>query len=307
MIGSYPKIHALGHPYIANLFNDDVLCEEKIDGSQFSFGIINGELHCRSKGQQLNVDAPDKMFAAGVETAKLLANELRPDWTYRGEYLQKPKHNALAYDRIPRKHVVIYDIQIGPETYLSPVEKATECDRLELECVPVFHNGTVDSIEAFRELLDRTSMLGGQKIEGIVFKNYHRFGPDGKALMGKYVSDAFKEVHRKEWKKDNPRQADVLTRVGQQYQSKARWNKAIQHMRERGELESTPRDIGKLIKEIQSDVDGECRPEIAEQLLIWAMPHVQRMAIHGFAEWYKQQLAESQFADSRLSDAEVKL
>jgi len=52
---SYPKVWNLGHPNIAMLFEEDVTVEEKIDGSQFSFGIFHGELKCRSRGQQLMV------------------------------------------------------------------------------------------------------------------------------------------------------------------------------------------------------------------------------------------------------------
>ena len=37
---SYPKIYNLGHKYLEELFLDDVLIEEKIDGSQISFGVI---------------------------------------------------------------------------------------------------------------------------------------------------------------------------------------------------------------------------------------------------------------------------
>ena len=37
-----------------------------------------------------------------------------------------------------------------------------------------------------RELLQTTSVLGGQKIEGVVVKSYLRF--DKKALMAKFVS-----------------------------------------------------------------------------------------------------------------------
>ncbi len=37
-------------------------------------------------------------------------------------------------------------------------------------------------------LLEKESILGG-KVEGIVVKNYARFGKDKKVLMGKYVSE----------------------------------------------------------------------------------------------------------------------
>ena len=101
---SYPSPKAVGHGMIRHLFLDDVTVEEKIDGSQFSMGVFgpDRELRCRSKGAQLNLYAPEKMFIQAIETAKRLAPLLTEGYTYRCEYLQKPKHNALAYDRIPK-------------------------------------------------------------------------------------------------------------------------------------------------------------------------------------------------------------
>jgi hypothetical protein len=70
---SYPKIYNMGHPQIRELFDSIVTIEEKIDGSQFSFGIFDGELKCRSKGKEIVIDAPEKMFNQAVETIKELA------------------------------------------------------------------------------------------------------------------------------------------------------------------------------------------------------------------------------------------
>lgn len=294
MISSYPKIYNLGHKAIRELFCDPVVCEEKVDGSQVSMGIINGQLCVRSKSVQLDVHNPDGMFKLAVEAAARLP--LREDWVYRGEYLAKPKHNTLAYTRVPAHNIIIYDIQNGPESYLTRTEKEAEASRLGLEIVPVFYVGKIDSFEAFQSLLEHTSILGGQRVEGVVIKNYHRFGVDGKALMGKHVSEAFKEIHRYEWKDKNPGQNDILTKLAFAYKTPARWAKAIQHLAERGELENSPTDIGKLIKEIQGDTMAECGDEIREALFQWAAPALRRAIVGGFPEWYKQQLVSKQFS-----------
>ena len=49
-ISAYPKIFAIGTDYICDIFKDVVEITEKIDGSQFVFGKVSGELHIRSKG-----------------------------------------------------------------------------------------------------------------------------------------------------------------------------------------------------------------------------------------------------------------
>lgn len=40
---SYPSIFAIGHRALAELLLDPVIVEEKVDGSQFSFGLFDHE------------------------------------------------------------------------------------------------------------------------------------------------------------------------------------------------------------------------------------------------------------------------
>ncbi len=98
---SYPKVYAIGHGAIAELFDGDVLVEEKIDGSQFSFGrSVDGELLMRSRGATIVPGSSDsKMFAAAIATVQSLSPNLIHGWTYRCEYLAKPKHNVLRSHR----------------------------------------------------------------------------------------------------------------------------------------------------------------------------------------------------------------
>lgn len=296
---SYPSIYALGHRYVADLLKDPVLVEEKIDGSQFSFGVFEGDegrfVRCRSKGAELNVIAPDNMFKKAVELVLSIQDQLHVGWTYRGEYLQKPKHNALAYDRVPKGHVILFDINTGHEEYLDVVQKAKEAERIGLEVVPVMAAGMIESAESFRTLLDNMSCLGGQKVEGVVIKNYARFGQDKKVLLGKFVSEAFKEVHAREWKAANPTMGDVISQLISSLKTDARWHKAVHHLRERGELEESPRDIGHLIKEVKEDIKKEEEDFIKQKLFEYAWPHLQRGVVGGLPEWYKEQLLKLQF------------
>lgn len=299
---SYPSIYNLGHKAIADLLKAPVIVEEKIDGSQFSFGRFDSEeftssIQCRSKGAVLHIDAPEKMFARAIESVRERIELLHPGWTYRGEYLQKPKHNALAYDRTPVGHIIIFDINTDEETYLGPSDKAREAERIGLECVPVLFQGMIEDIQTFRMLLDTVSVLGGQKIEGVVVKplSYDLFGRDHKCLMGKFVSEAFKETHAASWKAANPNNGDILMTLGSAYTTQARWMKAMQHLREAGQLEDSPRDIGKLIKEVPQDILKECEDEIKAKLFGWAWPQIARMSTRGLPEWYKGELLKLQF------------
>ena len=300
MINSYPSIYNVGHAAIADLLKGPVVVEEKVDGSQFSFTKNEaGELSCRSKGVQINMAAPERMFKAAVQTVNDLGPLLRSGYTYRGEYLASPHHNALTYNRVPKRHIIIFDVNTGLEQYTPPSVRKLLADELGLECVNVLFRGMIYDINDFRALLEAESVLGGQKIEGVVIKpdGYNIFGRDKKVLMGKFVSEAFREVHNKTWDAEHKTKgpADILQLLTAKYGTAARWNKAIVHLQERGLLESSPKDIGVILKEIPDDVLKECAEEIQNDLMAWAWPSLRRMITHGFPEFYKEMLLKKQF------------
>lgn len=298
-LNSYPSIFNVGHAAVKDLFKDPVYVQEKIDGSQFSFGVdLNGVLYARSKGASLNLEAPEKMFSEAVATVKELQPLLHPGWTYRGEYLKKPNHNTLIYMRVPNKHVILFDINTGLEEYLGYSDVVVEATRLGLETVPLLHEGVIEDLNEFRKFLETVSVLGGNKVEGVVIKpvGYNVFGKDKKALMAKFVSEAFKEAHQGAWKEANPGQSDILIKLSIDYKTVARWQKAVQHLKETGELTDSPQDIGKLINEVGRDTDKECQEEIKHLLYKWAWPKLSRAIIAGLPEWYKEELLKKQFA-----------
>lgn len=290
---SYPKIYAIGHSAVAELFDGDVLVEEKVDGSQFSFSKTADGLIFRSRGAVVYPESAG-MFASGVNAIQGIADRLHEGWVYRGEYLSKPKHNTLCYGRIPRHYTILFDINTGDEVYLSRADKEAEAERIGMEIVPVMYQGRVTSPEEIYDFLKRESVLGG-KVEGVVAKNYARFGMDKKVLMGKYVSEEFKETHGKEWKASNPTMTDVIDRIVATLRHETRWQKSVYRLRDEGKLEGSPRDIGLLIKEIQQDVKAEEKDFIVSKLVEFAMPRIMRASTAGMPEWYKKQLLESAF------------
>ena len=299
---SYPKIYNLGHGAIKEIFLDEVQVEEKIDGSQFSFGVYDGVLKCRSKGvefEDVNGYFPE-LFDFAVATAKALKDKLNEGWTYRCEYLKlnkfgKAKHNCLEYDRVPQKNLIVFDIDTGLESYIDYDTKVKECQRIGLECVPLLYKGGIDNQDKFKELLNNKSILGDVDIEGIVIKNYKRFGTDKKVLMAKFVNEHFKEVHKREWKTENSK--DILTIIGESLKTEARWEKAIQHLYDNGQIENTPKDIGALLKEINIDILSEETEWIKEKLFEWGKKKILKIAVSGFPQWYKEKLVEKQFND----------
>lgn len=295
---SYPSSYQVGHRNVADLFLSPVLIEEKIDGSQFSFGIFNMPesevpvLRIRSKGTEMDVLSPERMFTHAAKTVIELAAHLTPGYTYRAEYLAKPKHNVLAYSRTPNKNLILFDVVTGPNQYMTYAEKAKEAERLGLEVVPKLFEGLISSAGQFKALLDRPSILGGDRtIEGVVIKNYFLIGPDGTVLVGKYVSDQFKEKmsgagHRTISNNTQSITDDIATL----YRTEARWQKATQHLRDAGQLEGSPKDIGPILKEIGADIEKDSKADIQEALWNWAWPMIRKQVTLGCPEWYKAQV-----------------
>ena len=316
---SYPSSFNLGHRAVRTLLDYPHVVEEKVDGSQFSFGMFRAddgdlgpdyETRVRSKGAIMVTEAPEKMFNKAVETAKRICSPeaiaagvgAHPGWTYRCEYLAKPKHNTLAYDRHPVGHLIGFDVSTGDQEWLDPLEKLREFQRIGLECVPMLARGGGDtsaiSMAQLRDILDTTrSVLGGQLIEGVVIKPFRCevYGPDHKTLIGKFVSERFKEAHREAWKVTSPQAGDVLDQLTARYKVTGRWMKAVQHLRDAGALEDSPRDIPKLLAEVQKDLGQEEKEEIQRLLWKWAWPHISRNVTRGLPEWYKEELLRLQF------------
>lgn len=303
VIEAYPKIYNLGHRAIRDLSKVPVILEEKVDGSQFSFTKVDGELQFRSKGRAFVEGAEDKMFNLGVQAVRERFDMLQEGWVYRGEYLNKPKHNTLEYKVIPAGYVAIFDIQYPDGEFLTPFDKKVEAQRLDFSHVPYIVGGVVEDEKVLLEFLERESFLGGPTVEGVVLKpiDYDLYGIDGRVLMGKFVSEKFKEQNGKQWKQSNPTGRDILALLGETYRHENRWKKAVQHLRDEGRLEGSPKDIGPLIAEAKRDLLSEEVDEIKERLFKWASPHILRKSTAGLAEWYKEELLKEQFGGNDAS------
>lgn len=299
MIGSYGKIYVLGHRALENLFVGPVVVQEKVDGSQLSFGWLEGRLQMRSKGAVIDLDGPPKMFKAGVRIVQGMSDTLAHSFdncVFRGEYLATPKHNHLKYDRVPTGHIVLFDIDNWAPTELTQAAKF-----LGLDSVPSLFEGEIkdNAVEQIHEWLKTPSFLGGPTVEGVVIKNYNQLDPFGGGnpgpLMGKFVSEVFKETAGAEWKLLNPSGKDVVDTLIERLRTEARWRKAVIHLREQERLTEDVKDIGALIVEVQRDVLEEEGDRIRDALFSVNKRRIANGVVRGLPEWYKDYLLAKQF------------
>jgi hypothetical protein len=302
-IWSYPKIYNVGHLEVARIFDYPVVVQEKVDGSQFSFMVEERDdgwhHYFRSKGAEIDYGNPQALFRPAVEWVLEHESEVQHGVVYRGEAMCKPKHNTLVYGRAPEAGFILFDIERGEQDFLDWRDARAEALRLGVEFVPTieYPAGTFTSDHA-AQWLDRESVLGKSKVEGFVIKAYGQYDRFNKTQMAKHVSEAFKEVHQGDWKKRNPDRKDIVAQIVNDFGGPARWQKAVQHLRDSGELVNAPQDIGPLIKELATDLKAEQEEAIKATLFKFFWPTIQRGISKGFPEWYKASLLERQFDDS---------
>lgn len=291
-IESYGKVWGFDDPVIRDMFKsaDMVEIEEKVDGSQFSAQVRDGVLLMRSRGAE--VYHGNKQFGKAIETLEglLARNLLVEGWVYRFEYLSQPKHNTLCYNRVPKGYLVLLEVE-ADGGFLRTDHLRTLAETLGVESAPLLYHGRMPPRDEMDHLMDQESFLGGPKMEGVVIKARDlRHLQDGKVLKAKVVSADFKERHVKAWKETNPTPTDIVQRIGTELNTDARFEKAVQHLRDAGELEMQPRDIGKLMKELQSDLAEEQAESVKQELFDYFWPKIMRIANSGFPQWYKDYL-----------------
>lgn len=304
-IPPYPKVLTYGSRYTENALNGPVSVEEKIDGSQVKFGInADRSLVMESHHSQLFHETKGQ-FETFIQRAEesydrlltIMDNEHLDAIYIYGEFLEKPKHNTLHYGRVPDGNIMIFDVAIVMNDNIDWATRPLMQEiagSLGLELVPQFYYGLISQDELgglLGQYLERESVLGKEKIEGIVIKNYEEkisIGSHIWPLFVKVVNDRFKERHGKEWKKNSGK--SQLEAFIDSFCAEGRWAKAVQHLQEQNALERSPKDIGPLIAEIARDIEEEEEDNIKDFLYQLYIKDIRRAATRGFAEWYKQKL-----------------
>lgn len=290
---SYPKVYSVGDARVEGLLKGPVVVTEKIDGSQFSFGMLEGGLVIHSHHADItNVDLPYGMFTDAIRWVRDNKEKLKVGYIYRGEVVYRPKHNILTYNRTPKNNIIIFDINADPSGYMGYSDVVYEAQRLGLETVPLFYYGTIQGAGDLKNLLSaKPSILGGS-VEGCVVKNYRAYNGDGHVLMGKYVTDAFKEIKTSIMPVPGESWLDSLVR---RYKTEARWSKAVIHLYEQGRLSWVAQDIPALMEETERDLKEECSAAIAKDLLDHWWREISSKVRSGLPDWYLKQLADKAF------------
>ncbi len=310
---SYNKILTLGSAYTDNALVGNIMVQEKVDGSQFRFGIDEeGNLVIGSKGTIIGHPDENKMFKEGagyITSIEHIVKKFPPNSYFYAEYLQKPKHNVLKYNHVPTNHLVLFDAIVGGRYITNREELGQYAVTLGIDLIPELWRGNIvqymkdknekgysNPLDFLKRIIETTqSYLGDELVEGVVIKNYTEtiiLGGKVFPLFTKFVRTHFKERHDIEWKTC----IGVKGRIDEfinSFKNEARWQKAIIHMKEKGLFTNTPKDIGPLIGLVRKDIEEEEQETIKNYLYKEYKDNILRKAVQGLPEWFKDQLLKN--------------
>jgi hypothetical protein len=190
----YPKVHRLGKPNTEGLLESGTLMYfEKIDGSNGSFRIENGEFVVSSHNRILdNTPQGDNCGFYKWANDNINKDLLAEGFEFYGEWLDS--NHTVKYEKDNYNKFYLYDIvDLESDTLLNPEIINYWAKVLGLTYLPPLYVGEYKGLEHLKSIAEQKSALGENQMEGIVIKNYDFTNRFGKQCHGKYVNEVFAE------------------------------------------------------------------------------------------------------------------
>jgi RNA ligase len=302
---SYVKVLQLGDPRISDILKRPHVVEEKLDGSQFRFGKIGGQVMTGSHRVRYNeYNQPDKMFRGVVAYVESIASLLPEGTMFYAEMLSKPKQNTVQYGRAAKNGLMLFDAwDTRTNTWFTLPELTAAASLFEIDGPVILaesDGSEPESLDTMQRFLSTTSYFGNSIIEGIVVKCYGDSIPvtyqQLPGLFGKYVRASFKEENAIEWR---GKKGSVTDAVISRFKTEARWEKIVLHLQEEGKLEWNMRDMGALITELSREIEEEVKPAAVDMLWGNIEHQVHKGLGGGMAEWWKAKLLKKQVEEDK--------
>jgi len=228
----YPKIKHLGDEDVSDIFSepdDEIVIEEKMDGANFRFAIVDNRLIFGTRNCLIDEDQGNKMFNKSVEYVK---EKLKPvdlkkynNYIFYGENMVR---HTLDYDWIRTPPVLMFDIfDLKTGQFVNYDQKTKIFKELDLVQVPLVIMTTSKKVVSLyvSEIAKETSpsilVYGDFQAEGVVFKNYE------KQMFAKYVREQFKEQNKLTFGGSKKYATNDDSRITLEYCTNARIEKII--------------------------------------------------------------------------------
>jgi hypothetical protein len=192
----YPKIFTIGNEENEGIFSDPddiIVGEEKIDGANTRFMVLDGKIIFGSHNRQIENPNEDKFFKRFTEhiNRKVVPRLGLEGFIFYGEMCVKHTIN-YDWEKIPPYlGFDVYDLNKG--VFLEHQPAMMEFQSINLPFVPILWVKKVSELGEITEQIIPPSQYWNGTAEGIVFKNYK------KQLMAKIVCEKFKEKNKEEF------------------------------------------------------------------------------------------------------------
>lgn len=200
----YQHIERFGREEVEDINIGEVFVFYKIDGTNSSCWLKEGELKAGSRNRELTLDNDNGGFYAHILQDKRILAYLNKYPTHRlfGEFLIP--HTLKTYRDDAWRKFYIFDVCVDKEDDLEYLPYNNYKDKLEefgLEYIPPLAIIKNPTEEQLYKLLDKTGQFliedGKGKGEGFVIKNFNYYNKYGRQTWAKIVCNEFKEKHHK--------------------------------------------------------------------------------------------------------------
>lgn len=204
----YQHVERYGSSEVKNIEKGTCYIFPKIDGTNSSVWLENGEICAGSRNRKLSLDNDNQGFYNSIINDEKIKDFLikNPNLRLYGEWLVP--HSLKTYDDTAWRKFYVFDVCVGDElNYLYYDEYSKLLDEFDIEYIKpirIIENPTEDNLIECLRL--NTYLITDNGIgEGIVIKNYDFKNHGGHIKWAKIISSEFLEVsHRKIPKKSNP-------------------------------------------------------------------------------------------------------
>lgn len=279
----YPKIKILGDDENRDIFlndNNEIVIEEKCDGSNTRIYVYDGKLIFGSRNVQLtsddgSVENIPRNFKRSNEFVKnsLLGVDL---YKYDGLILfgETMVKHTLDYDWVHIPPILmfdVYDTNIG--VFLDYNAKIKIFKLLNLPVVPLVMRKKareVREMEIDDDFVPKSAWRNG-KAEGVVFKNYAR------QIFAKYVRSEFKEKNREVFGSSKKYAKDDSEKIVYAYCTNPRIEKAIMKLMDEKDMDLSLKMMQYLPKMVWEDIIEEEWREILNSNYVLNLHRVRKI------------------------------
>lgn len=210
----YQHLERFGSTEVAQIELGECYVFPKVDGSNASVWLSNGQVMAGSRTRQLSLESDNAGFYAWVITQLNIIQYLLENPKHRlfGEWLVP--HSLKTYRETAWRKFYVFDVAIDKHpdeilhesdsqlTYLHYEDYSTTLGDFKIDYIPPICKVKNSSYEQFVNQLCKNSYLiedGNGAGEGIVIKNYEFKNKYNRSTWAKIVTSEFKEKHAKEF------------------------------------------------------------------------------------------------------------